>query len=805
MNGIWNELGKRLLYFDGGMGTLLQAMGLAGGERPETWNLAYPDRIEDVHRRYLEAGCDIVTTNTFGATAAHLGEAASPCMRAGVRLARKAVLHAGRGYVAADMGPSGRLLAPYGDLPFEDAVRLFQDAFAAAIDEGPDLLLIETMTDLAEVKACVLGAKQALRAAGVALPLFVSLTFDERGRLLTGADIPGAVAMLEGLGVTALGLNCGREPTALMDNVRVLAACSALPFFVQPNASLPVVVDGKTEFPTSPEDFARDMLPMVPLGVCALGGCCGTTPEHIAHLVSATRECAIVSRETSPRCVISGRTQSLSLDDGPLIIGERLNPTGKKRLKQALRDGDMDAVMREAIAQTEAGAHALDVNVGLPELDEPACLTRVVQAVQSVCDVPLQLDTADPRALEAAMRVYIGRPLVNSVCGKQAVMDAVFPLVREYGGALVALTLDESGIPDTVRGRLDVAERIVREAARYGIRSNDLLFDALTLTVATDASAASVTLETVRELHRRGYKTVLGVSNVSFGMPNRPAMTASFLSMALAAGLDAAILNPLDPMVCAAFWAGRALTGCDKGLEGYLQSMQRLSPPTSMPAAPVALSASAAEKGTELGDALFRAIRDGLAGDAKLAAQALLDAGNEPLSLIEGSVMPALTEVGARYERGKLFLPQLLQSANAAQAAFEPIRQRLPAQAGEGAGRVVLATVHGDVHDIGKNIVKVLLLNYGFAVTDLGKDVPAERVLEAVRETGARLVGLSALMTTTVPAMRDTIALLRKEAPGVQVVVGGAVLTQAYADQIGADHYAPDAMATVRVAQQVLG
>lgn len=805
MNEIDKELGKRLLYFDGGMGTLLQGMGLSGGERPETWNLSHPDRILDVHRRYLEAGCNIVTTNTFGATAAHLGADAASCMRAGVRIAREAVSRAGRGYVAADMGPSGRLLAPYGDLLFENAIRLFQDGFAAAIEEGPDLLLIETMTDLTEVKACVLGAKQALKAAGRQLPLFVSLTFDERGRLLTGADIPGTVAMLEGMGVTAIGLNCGHEPSALMDNVRTLAACTALPFFVQPNASLPVVIDGKTVFPTSPEDFARDMLPMVRLGAWALGGCCGTTPEHIARLVSATRDCPIVSRETLPRCVISGRTTSLSLDDGPIIIGERLNPTGKKRLKQALREGDMDAVMREAIAQTEAGAHALDVNVGLPEIDEPACLTRVVQAVQSVCDVPLQLDTADPRALEAAMRVYIGRPLVNSVSGKQAVMDAVFPLVREYGGALVALTLDEKGIPDTVEGRVDIAQRIVREAARYGIRSTDLLFDALTLTVATDTSGPSLTLQTLRELHRRGYRTVLGVSNVSFGLPNRPALTAAFLSMALEAGLDAAILNPLDSAVSGAFWASRALIGCSRGLEEYLQAMQRLPAPAPASAAPARVSAPAGKAEPEGGDALYRAIRDGLAGDAKLAAQALLDGGSEPLSLIEGSVMPALTEVGVRYERGELFLPQLLQSAGAAQAAFEPIRARLPAQASEGAGCVVLATVQGDVHDIGKNIVKVLLLNYGFAVTDLGKDVPPARVLEAVRDTGARLVGLSALMTTTVPAMRETIALLKKEAPGVTVVVGGAVLTQAYADQIGADHYAPDAMATVRVAQRVLG
>ena len=812
MNEIDKELGKRLLYFDGGMGTLLQGMGLSGGERPETWNLSHPDRILDVHRRYLEAGCDIVTTNTFGATAAHLGADAASCMRAGVRIAREAVSRAGRGYVAADMGPSGRLLAPYGDLLFEDAIRLFQDGFAAAIEEGPDLLLIETMTDLAEVKACVLGAKQALKAAGRQLPLFVSLTFDERGRLLTGADIPGTVAMLEGLGVTAIGLNCGHEPSALMDNVRTLAACTALPFFVQPNASLPVVIDGKTVFPTSPEDFARDMLPMVRLGAWALGGCCGTTPEHIARLVSATRDCPLVSRETLPRCVISGRTTSLSLDDGPIIIGERLNPTGKKRLKQALREGDMDAVMREAIAQTEAGAHALDVNVGLPEIDEPACLTRVVQAVQSVCDVPLQLDTADPRALEAAMRVYIGRPLVNSVSGKQAVMDAVFPLVREYGGALVALTLDEKGIPDTVEGRLDIAQRIVREAARYGIRSTDLLFDALTLTVATDTSGPSLTLQTLRELHRRGYRTVLGVSNVSFGLPNRPALTAAFLSMALEAGLDAAILNPLDSAVSGAFWASRALIGCSRGLEEYLQAMQRLHwrqlvvlgevlllfAVGFLPQSQNLLANAIVSFSCAMQVQAFRKVNG-------YAFASTMCIGGEPLSLIEGSVMPALTEVGARYERGELFLPQLLQSAGAAQTAFEPIRARLPAQASEGAGRVVLATVQGDVHDIGKNIVKVLLLNYGFAVTDLGKDVPPARVLEAVRDTGARLVGLSALMTTTVPAMRETIALLKKEAPGVTVVVGGAVLTQAYADQIGADHYAPDAMATVRVAQQVLG
>lgn len=803
MSGIREKLGVCLLYFDGGMGTLLQSMGLAGGERPERWNLLHPERIEQVHLGYLDAGSDIITTNTFGAAQSHLGDDAAACMRAGVQIARRAREKAGHGYVAADMGPLGRLLAPYGDLPFEEAVRQFREAFSAALSEGPDLLLIETMTDLLEVKACVLGAQEAMEACGTDLPLLASLTFDEKGRLLTGADIPGTAAMLMGLGVTGIGLNCGHEPAALMDNVRALAACSPLPLFVQPNASLPVVQCGKTVFPTTPEDFARDMAAMVPLGACALGGCCGTTPEHIARLVEATRGLAVVSRETSPHCIISGRTRSLSLDAGPVIIGERLNPTGKKRMKQALLQGDMDTLLREAVAQTDAGAHVLDINVGLPEIDERTCLMQAVQAVQSVCDVPLQLDTADPAALDAALRVYAGRPLINSVSGKQSVMDAVFPLARRYGAALVALTLDEEGIPETAEGRLAIAERIVREAGRYGIEPGDLLFDALTLTAATGAEAARVTLETVRGLHRLGYKTVLGVSNISFGLPNRPALTASFLSMALAAGLDAAILNPLDPAVSAAFWAGSALTGHDAGMERYLAAMRRLPPPQATGPAAVPLAAAPIPQAE--GDPLSGAILSGLAADARRAAESRMGGGADPLSLIEESIMPALTEVGSRYERGEMFLPQLLQSAAAAQAAFEPIRAALPAREESGAGRVVLATVQGDVHDIGKNIVKVLLQNYGFAVTDLGKDVPPQRVLEAVRRTGARLVGLSALMTTTVPAMRQTIALLREEAPGVAVVVGGAVLTQAYADAIGADDYAPDAMATVRVAQRRLG
>ena len=839
-NDITTLFGKRLIYFDGGMGTLLQSMGLKGGERPERWNLVHPERIADVHARYLAAGCDVVTSNTFGATRAHLGEDAEACMRAGVRLARQAVRDAGRGFAAADMGSLGRLIYPCGDLPLEEAAEQFADAFFAGVDEGADLILIETMTDLAEVKAAVLGAREGMARAGRDVPLLVSLTFDERGRLLTGADIEGAAAMLHGLRVDAVGLNCGHEPKALMDNVRALLRACPLPVFVQPNASLPVVIDGKTTFPTTPEEFGRDMRPIALMGAWGLGGCCGTTPEHIRCLLRETADIAPVSREIPERCVVSGRGGALELGAYPVMIGERLNPTGKKRMKQALLENDMDYLMREALSQLDAGADVLDLNVGLPEIDESAMLVRAVEAVQSVCDAPLQLDTADPEALERALRVYIGKPLINSVCGKRAVMDAVFPLARKYGGALVALTLDENGIPPTVEGRLEIAQRIIREAEGYGIPRSELLFDALTMTVATDSQAALVTLETIRALKERFHvKTVLGVSNVSFGLPQRPLVTAAFIAMALHSGLDAAILNPGDLTVRSAFLSASALCAKDQNLERYLgafgkeglklgvadigaagQGMTAVAQGGMAGQGAFTAQNSAAGQGgmadgqtgaanAQGGPAahspLFHAILRGLGGDASAAARTLLDGGLKPLDVIETGVMPALGEVGERYEKGTLFLPQLLASANAAQEAFEVIRGRMSREGGEAGEPFVLATVKGDVHDIGKNIVKVLLQNYGFSVIDLGRDVAPERVVEAARESGARMVGLSALMTTTVPAMAETVQRVHQELPDVKVIVGGAVLTQSYADQIHADFYAPDAMATVRIAQRLSG
>lgn len=805
-----NLWGSRLIYFDGGMGTMLQAMGLSGGEPPERWNVSHPARVKEVHLAYLAAGCDIVTANTFGATRAHLGEDAEACMRAGVTLAGEAVREAGHGFVAADMGSLGRLLAPYGDLPFEDAVSQFKDAFVVALAAGAQLLLIETMTELLEVKAVMIGAKEAMEAFGRTVPLFCSLTFDENGRLLTGADIRAASAMLASLGADAIGLNCGNAPRALAANLKALLRWCSLPVFVSPNASLPVVREGRTTFPTDPGDFAGGMRELAELGAWGLGGCCGTTPAHIAAMVEETKDFCPVEREFCEECVISGRSRSVSFGKRPLIIGERLNPTGKPRMKQALREGNMDFLLREAILQAEAGADVLDVNVGLPEIDEPAVLRAATLAIQTVCELPLQLDTADPVALEAALRCYLGKPLINSVSGKQPVMDSVFPLAKKYGGAIVALTLDERGIPETAPERIQIARRIIAEAEKHGIAKSDLIFDALTLTVATNENAARVTLETVRRLTGElGVKTILGVSNVSFGLPERPLLAAAFTAMAIESGLSAAIVNPLDATVRALWNAATAVSGRDAGFENYLgasgasplfiENKQRQNDQRSESEEGTKASLATAEQQVEA------AILRGLSADAASETRRLLNAGMEPLTLIERAIMPALAKVGEKFEIGTLFLPQLLQSASAAEAAFEIIRERVPEAAEDENRRVVLATVQGDVHDIGKNIVKVLLRNYGFAVTDLGRDVSPEAVLQAVLSTGASLVGLSALMTTTVPAMRETIALLKEEAPDTRVMVGGAVLTEEYAKALGADGYGKDAMAAVRLASRLLG
>ncbi len=861
MNAFLNLFSHKRVYFDGSMGTRLQALGLMGGEKPENWNLSHPEAVKSVYVSYLRAGTDMVTANTFGANPLHFPDTWAQVMRAGITLAKEAVAETGSSaIIGMDAGSIGQLLKPLGEMEFEDAVAIYREMALVGIAEGCGLLLAETMTDLREVKAAVLGYREAKEQTGSDVPVLVSLSFDVSGRLLTGADIEGVCALLTSMeGVDILGMNCGREPAALLPNLKRMLACAGnLPVLFMPNASVPTIVDGKTVFATKAAEFAADMQKAAELGARALGGCCGTTEEHIAAMIAQTKDLPLPALSPVDAdngllpVLISGRSETVTLGHKPLIIGERLNPTGKKRMKQALKENDIDYLLGEATAQIDAFADVLDVNVGSPEIDEAAMLPVVTEAVQGVAGLPLQLDTADPAALEAALRVYVGKPIINSVNGKAAVMEQVFPLARKYGGALVALVLDEDGIPETVEGRLAIARRILAQAERYGVPKRDLLFDALTMTVATDPNAALTTLETVRRLHEElKVKTVLGVSNVSFGLPSRSVLTAAFLSLAVERGLSAAIINPLDTAVRATIDGAWAVMGRDDGFANYLKRYAG-EPKTAQPQAAPSADAAAAREAIRVageairkaeaalhmavspapagdgcgcsvcaptapkaaqpapaavpaGDApLFQAIVRGLEKAAVEGANTLMDGGAQPLTVVEDGVIPALAEVGARYERGEFFLPQLMQSANAAKKAIAAATARMPESKPSPERTVMMATVHGDVHDIGKNIVGTLLSSYGFGVIDLGRDVPPETVLAEAKKAGVKLVGLSALMTTTVPAMRKTIELLRAELPQVNIMVGGAVLTEELAKDLGADGYTADAMGAVRYAKNVL-
>ena len=787
---IREALSRRVLIFDGGMGTMLQAAGLPAGYEPELWNLERPDAVRAVHAQYLSAGADIVTTNTFGANAVKLaGHPVEEIVTAAVSLAREAVTEHGSGFVALDLGPTGRLLRPLGDRPFEEAGAAYAPAVGAGAAAGADLVLIETMSDLYEAKAAVLAAKEHCD-----LPIFVSVVLDQTGRMLTGGDLSSAVALLEGLGVDAIGLNCGLGPEQMAALFPELLNLTSLPVLIQPNAGLPECVDGCTHFRVGPEDFAAAMAELVRAGLRAAGGCCGTTPEHIRALADACRDLPALPVTPKHRTWVSSYARTVVFGEKPVLIGERINPTGKPRLKEALRSGDMDYVLRLAIEQQEKGAQVLDVNVGLPEVDETALLLRAVEELQAVTDLPLQLDSSSPAALEAAMRRYNGRPLVNSVNGKAESMAALFPLLKKYGGVAIALTLDEDGIPATAGERLAIAQRIIDTAASYGIPKEDLIFDPLALTISADQSAAAVTLETVERITRElGCRTSLGVSNVSFGLPRREAVNSAFFLLALEKGLSAAILNPGSAPMTDALRAFCALKGLDPNCQDYIAAMAGAAAPA--PAAPAA--------GMDLGAAVERGLRE----SAAAAARAALDGGKAPMALIDGALIPALDRVGTAFETGRLYLPQLLMSAEAAKAVFELLRSAMTREGERPAAKatVVLSTVKGDVHDIGKNIVKVLLENYGYQVVDLGKDVSPRAVADAVVREHAAFCGLSALMTTTVGAMEETIALLRREAPWCRIMVGGAVLTEDYARRMGADFYGRDAMSDVRYADGVTG
>lgn len=780
-------LQNNLVYLDGGMGTLLQAKGLQAGEHPERWNLSHPEEITAIHRAYFDAGSNVVCTNTFGANTLKF---AKDELREIVRAATKNAKNARTGenmFVALDIGPTGKLLKPLGDLDFEDAVAVFAETVRLGVEFGVDLIVIETMNDCLETKAALLAAKE-----NSDLPVIVTNAYGADGKLMTGASPAAMVCMLEGMGVSALGANCSLGPNQLVGVVEELLEHASVPVVCKPNAGLPVMIDGKTCYDVSPDAFAAALADMVQKGLRVCGGCCGTTPDYIRALTQKTN--GVVPKEITKKEItaISSYTHAVKLGGKPILIGERINPTGKKRLKQALRENDMDYVLGEAIAQEEHGADVLDINVGMPELDEPEMLTRAVTSVQAVTNLPLQIDTADVCAMERAMRVYNGKPLVNSVNGKAESMHAVFPLVKKYGGVVVALTLDEDGIPETAEGRLMIAKKIVETAGAYGIDKKDLLFDPLAMTVSADKNAANVTLKSLRLIREElGCHTSLGVSNVSFGLPNRDAVSSTFFALALQNGLSGAIMNPLSADMRRVYYSYLALTGQDENCASYIANAESFA----------TVSAGVQAKQSEKNDRtpLQNAIMKGLCDQAANLTDALLQT-QSALDIINGEIIPALDTVGAGFEQKTVYLPQLLMSAEAAKAAFARIKA-CSAQNAPSKATFVLATVQGDIHDIGKNIVRLLLENYGYRVIDLGKDVAPETVLHAVEEHRAPFAGLSALMTTTVPAMEETVRLIRKQAPYCKVVVGGAVLTKEYADRMGAHFYAKDAMETVRFAE----
>lgn len=793
-------LQKNVVYFDGGTGTLLQKAGLPLGELPERWNITHPETLQAVHQAYFDAGSNVVATNTFGANALKFSlDELDEIIKAAIENVKKAAeksTSAQPKFVALDIGPSGKLLKPYGDFDFEDAVLLFAQVVKLGVKYGADLILIETMNDSYESKAALLAAKE-----NSSLPVVVSNAYGEDGKLMTGASPAAMVALLEGMGADVIGVNCSFGPDKTAAVVQTLLEKSSTPVLVMPNAGLPKTENGETVYDVDEESFASYMAEFIKKGARCVGGCCGTTPAYIQKTVEKTS--GILPSTIQPKGIscVSSYTHTVEFAK-PVLIGERINPTGKKRFKQALLEGDSDYVLSEGIRQEENGAHILDVNVGLPEIDEEIELPAYVEKLQAVINLPLQIDTSNLVAMEKAMRRYNGKPLVNSVNGKKESMEAVFPLVKKYGGMVVALTLDENGIPATAEGRVAIAKKILQTAQSYGIDKKDVLIDTLAMSVSADSSAAIATLQALKIIKEElGVHTSLGVSNVSFGLPSRETVNAAFFTLALENGLSAAILNPNSVEMRKAYQAYLALKGMDENFENYIRFATEILP-LSTPQ--TAVAAEQPQKGVEGSSPLQNAIIKGLKeGAAALCEKALQN--TSPLDIVSKEIVPALDVVGKAYEEKRAYLPQLLISAEAAKSAFEAVRLHILKSGGERQKKckVVLATVRGDIHDIGKNIVKTLLENYGFDVLDLGRDVAEEEIVAAVEKTRAPLVGLSALMTTTVPSMEHCVALLKERTPWAKVMVGGAVLTQEYAMKMGADAYAKDGMGAVRYAEDV--
>ncbi len=776
------------VILDGGMGTLLQAEGLSAGEMPEMWNITHPDVITRIHREYLDAGSNVISTNTFGANSLKFSaEELDRIIASAVENAKTAIENSGgeqEKWIALDIGPTGRMLKPLGDLDFEDAVAIFAETVRLGVKHGVDLIFIETMADSYETKAALLAAKESSD-----LPVFVSNAYGEDGKLMTGATPAAMVALLEGMGADAIGVNCSLGPKALYPVVREYLKYSSTPIILKPNAGLPRMENGQTVYDLSANDFATQTAELIKEGVRAVGGCCGTTPKYIGRLTDMAKAIQPIELTEKNITLVSSYTHAVVIGGAPTLIGERINPTGKPRFREAVKSGDLDYILKEAIGQQDRGAHVLDVNLGIPGIDETAVLTDAICRIQEICDLPLQIDTANPEAMERALRRYNGKPMINSVNGKAESLNAVLPLVKKYGGLLVALTLDENGIPKRAEDRLCIASKILAEAKKYGIDKKNIIFDPLAMAVSADKDAAKETLGALGMIKKElGAHTSLGISNVSFGLPHRECINSAFFTMALCSGISAAIMNPYSDDMMRAYYSYLALSGLDEGFEEYISFATGLSCNNS----------GVEVEAYDLKTAIVKGLRDRAATLTKDALK-----HRQPLDIVNCDVIPALDLVGEGYEQKKIYLPSLLMSAEAAGAAFEVIKSDMGD--GEKATKcaVVLATVKGDIHDIGKNIVKLILENYGFAVTDLGKDVPPERIADEVVRLDAKIVGLSALMTTTLPAMEETVRLIRERAPSCKIMVGGAVLNDEYAKQIGADFYGRDAMEAVKYAEKV--
>ncbi len=777
---------KTITLLDGAMGTQLQSAGLKAGELPELLCFTDPDLIKDIHRRYIDAGSDIIYTNTFGANRiklASVGRSVSEVVSAAVSIAKKA--SGGRAKVALDIGPTGQLFEPLGKLTFDEAYEIFAEMLTSGEKAGAELAVFETFTDLAELRAGIIAAKELTK-----LKVFATMSFDRGGRTFTGCTVASMAMTLSGLGIDALGFNCSLGPNDILPLVKELVKYTDLPIIVKPNAGLPDPVSGR--YALTPTDFAGGMAEFAKIGVSIMGGCCGTTPEYISCLkkrMDGVRPVPYRGEKLYGVCSASSHVTT----DGIRIIGERINPTGKKRLKQALTERDMGYIQTLALEQEQSGADILDVNVGLPDADEPSMMKNAVRALQAVCDRPLQIDSSDASAVEAGLKYFCGKAVVNSVNGSKKVLDRILPLVKKYGAAVIGLTVDDDGVPDSAEKRFEIASRILDAALQYGIPRQDVYIDCLTLTASAQQSQVGETLKALRMIKERlGLKTVLGVSNISFGLPERGLVTRTFLAQALACGLDMPIINPCDIAVTDTVYACKLLSGEDMECALYVGRF--------------AESASETEHRNEESLTLEEAVISGRADEAAAITKKLLT-NEDAQNIIDMRLIPALDAVGERYEKGIYFLPQLLRASQAASAAFEVIKNSLASEENSAVsrGKIVLATVKGDIHDIGKNIVKVVLENYGYHIIDLGKDVPKEKVLEAALQNGVSLVGLSALMTTTVPAMEETVRLLKEKLPSCRIMVGGAVLTAEYASRIGADYYARDAKAAADIASEVLG